>query len=88
MSILFFCLIFPRPPLHTAPLEFSQGCSVEGGVPGRREPDTECRRVWNAAGLVAVVPRRVGAVPGSAGFSIPLYFFFLWYVTYFDSALA
>ena len=36
----------------------------------------------------AVVPRGVGAVPGS-GFSIPFFIFSSeWYATYFDSALA
>ena len=50
MSILFYVLIFPRPPLHTAPLEFFQGCSAKGGVSGRREPDTEPSGVVGGCG--------------------------------------
>ena len=38
--------------------------------------------------VVAVLPRRLGAVPGSAGFSNLLIFSSEWYVTYFDLALA
>ena len=45
------------------------------------------RRVWKAFRLVTVVPHRVGAVPGSAGVSIPFFFSSEWYVTYFDLAL-
>ena len=45
--------------------------------------------MWKAVRLVAVVPRRVGAVRGSAGFPIPFCFFpSERYVTYFDLALA
>ena len=47
--LLMFFLVFPRSPLHTAPLEF-QGCSVEGEVPGRREPDTEPSGVVGGCG--------------------------------------
>ena len=44
---------------------------MKGGVPGRREPDTEPSGIVGGCGkplrFVAVVPRRVGAVPGSVG---------------------
>ena len=61
-----FC---PRPPLHTAPLEFSRDAGWRGGAWSARTRHgtlRRCRRVWKAVRLVAVVPRRVGAVPGSA----------------------
>ena len=50
---------------------FSRDAVWRGGVPGRREPDTEpsgivCRLVWKAVRLVALVSLRVGA--GSVGF--------------------
>ena len=80
MSVLFKFLFFPRPLLHTAPLEFVPGMQCEGGgawsARTRHETLRRCRRVWEAVRLVAVVPRRVGAVPVLLFLSIPFSIFF------------
>ena len=47
--MMFFIPALPST-LHPSPGIFAQGCSVEGGVPGRREPDTEPSGVVGGCG--------------------------------------
>ena len=79
VHVIYVFLFFPPPsPPHCTPGIVSRDAVWRGGAWSARTRHgtlRRCRRVWKAVRLVAVVPRRVGAVPGSAGFSIPFSFF-------------
>ena len=89
VHVFYVCVFSPPSPPHCTPGIFpGMQCGGGGAWSARTRHGTlrRCMRVWKAARLVAVGPRRVGAVPGSAGFSIPhSIFFFRVGVTYFDS---
>ena len=78
IHVYYFLSPLSALPSTLHPWNFSRGAVWRGGAWSARTRHgtlRRCRRVRKAVRLVAVVPRRVGAVPGSAGFSNLLIFF-------------